>query len=44
MTPKKTDVEMLLAIIAYIKSYPYIPRALFEEIEKMEKKYAAARR
>tara|TARA_R110000868_G_scaffold401771_1_gene677427 strand:- start:57 stop:191 length:135 start_codon:yes stop_codon:yes gene_type:complete len=44
MPTKKSDVEMLLAIIASIKKYPYIPRTLFEKIEEMEKEYAKAHR
>jgi hypothetical protein len=44
MPTKKTEVEMLLAIIASIKKYPYIPRTLFEKIEEMEKEYAATHR
>lgn len=41
MPNKKSDVEMLLAIIDSIKKYPYIPRTLFEKIEEMEKAFHA---
>ena len=44
MPTKKSDVEALLDIIAIIKKYPYIPRALFEKIETLEKEYAATHR